>query len=172
MWFYWAAVFALASMVLQSSGQLWAGALGLGVLHAPFVAHLAGAERVAAIAIPVAAFALFGWFAGLGETWAFYLGMLAYAADGAVLALGAQWFAVGVHVVILCFVYGGLTAAGMAKENERLARDMTIRAALAKDRAARPAVPEGPVTPAASDPLAAPQAFRPGVGPPPPAEEE
>lgn len=171
MWFYWAAVFAIASMVLQSSGRWWAGALGLGVLHAPFIAHLAGAERVVAIAMPVIVLALFGWFAGLGEMWAFGLGMLAYAADAVMLALDAQWFAAGVHVVILCFIYGGLTAAGMAHENERLARDMTIRAALAKDRAARPAIPEEPVTPAASDPLAAPQAFRPGVSPPP-AEEE
>jgi hypothetical protein len=171
-WFYWAALLAIAATVLQSSGQLWASSLGLGVLHSPLTARAVGAERTAALAAAVIALLGLGWFAGLGKTWAFVIGMLAYAADGALLAMSAQWFGVGVHALVLIFIYGGFSAAGMAQVNERLARDLTIRAALAKDRAARPATPESTVKPTSSDPLAAPQAFRPGASPPPPAEEE
>jgi hypothetical protein len=171
-WFYWTALLAIAATVLQSSGQLWAALIGLGVLHSPMTAGLTGGERIEVLAAAVSALVLLGWFAGLGKTWAFIVGMMAYAADGVVLALSAQWFGVGVHVVILIFMFGGLTAAGMAIENEQLARDLVIRAALAKDKAARPAAPEHPVKPASSDPLAAPQAFRPGASQPPPAEEE
>jgi hypothetical protein len=171
-WFYWTAVLAIASSLLVTSGQVWARALGLGVLQSPLLPRLAGEDRVAALAAAAVALAIFGWFAGLGKTWAFALGMLAYAADGALLAMSAQWFGVGVHFVVLIFIYGGLTAARMELENDRLARDLTIRAALAKDKASRPAMPEETIKPASSDPFAAPQAFRPGAGQPPPADEE
>ena len=79
------------------------------------------------MAASVSALVLLGWFAGSGLTWAFVFGMLAYAADGVLLARGAQWAGVGVHVVVLIFLYGGLTAAGMAVENEQLARDLVIQ---------------------------------------------
>ncbi|HEY7982273.1 MAG TPA: hypothetical protein VID19_12395 [Candidatus Eremiobacteraceae bacterium] len=171
-WFYWTAVLAIAASLLRSSGQLWAGAIGLGVLQAPLLPQFAGSNRIAALVAAVAALALLGWFAGLGKTWAFIIGMIAYTADGALLAMSAQWFGVGVHVVVLVFMYGGLVAAGMVKENERLERELAIRASLAKDRASRPAMPENKVTPTATDPLAAPQAFRPGANLPPPSDEE
>jgi hypothetical protein len=171
-WFYWTAVLAIAASLLRSSGQLWAGAIGLGILQSPLVPQFAGGERVAALVAAVVVLALLGWFAGLGKAWAFVIGMVAYAVDGALLAMNAQWFGVGVHVVVLVFIYGGFAAAGMAKENERLERELAIRASLAKDKAARPAMPESPVKPTATDPLAAPQAFRPGANLPPPPDEE
>lgn len=171
-WFYWTALLAIAATVLQGSGQLWGAALGLGVLHSPLTARFVGGEKIAALAAAVIALVLFGWFAGLGRTWAFVAGMLAYAADGVVLAMSAQWAAVAVHAIVLIFLYGGLTAARMGIENEQLARDLVIRAALAKDRAARPAMPDDHIKPASSDPLAAPQAFRPGASGLPPADEE
>ncbi|HEY5096356.1 MAG TPA: hypothetical protein VII69_14685 [Candidatus Eremiobacteraceae bacterium] len=171
-WFYWTALLAIAATVLRSSGQSWASLLGLGVLQSPYAARFAGGEKIAVLVAAVIVLFAFGWFAGVGKTWAFVAGMLAYAADGVLLATSAQWFAVGVHAVILIFMYGGLAAAGMAIENDRLARDLVIRAALAKDRAARPAMREAPVKPESSDPLAAPQAFRPGTSPSPPADEE
>jgi len=171
-WFYYTAVLAVAATVLRSSGQAWGAFLGLGVLQSPLTARFAGGEKIALVASAVTVLVLLGWFAGLGKTWAFGIGMLAYAADAVLLAMSAQWIAVAVHIVVLIFLFGGLTAAGMARENEQLTRDMAIRAALAKDRAKRPARPEEPLKPASSDPLAAPQAFRPGATPPPPDEKE
>jgi hypothetical protein len=171
-WFYWSALLAIAAQLLRTSGQAWAGALGLGVLQSPMAARLDGGERIAALAAAVAVLALFGWFAGLGKSWAFATGMLAYAADGALLAMSAQWFGVGVHVVVLVFIYGGFSAARMEAENDRLARDLKIRAALAKDKASRPAMPETTLRPTSTDPLAAPQAFRPGANQPPLSDEE
>jgi hypothetical protein len=53
-----------------------------------------------------------------------------------------------------------------------LARDLAIRAALAKDKASRPAMPESIAKPTSTDPLAAPQAYRPGANPPPQTDEE
>lgn len=153
-------------------GQTWASLVGLGVLQSPYAARLDGGEKIAVLVAAVIVLFALGWFAGLGKTWAFVAGMVAYAADGVLLATSAQWFAVGVHAVILIFIYGGLTAAGMAVENDRLARDLVIRAALAKDRASRPAIPDVPMKPETSDPLAAPQAFRPGASPSPPDGEE
>jgi hypothetical protein len=171
-WFYWTAVLGIAASLLQSAGQLWAGILGLGLLQSPVTARLVQGERIPVLVAAVAALALFGWFAGLGKSWAFAAGMLAYAADGALLATSAQWFGVGVHVVVLIFIYSGFTAARMEAENDRLARDLAIRAALAKDKASRPAMPETTLKPAATDPLAAPQAFRPGATQPQPPDEE
>jgi uncharacterized membrane protein len=171
-WFYWAAVLAIAGSLLQSSGQSWARALGLGVLHSPLLARLAGEAGIALLVAAVVALALFGWFAGTGKIWAFAIGMLAYAADGALLAMNAQWFGVGVHVVVLIFINGGLTAARMETENDQLTRDLAIRAALAKDKASRPAMPETTIKPTSTDPLAAPQAFRPGASQPPQTDEE
>ena len=171
-WFYYAAVLAVAATILRSSGQEWGSFLGLGVLQSPWAAQFAGGEKIALVASAVTVLVLLGWFAGLGKTWAFGIGMVAYAADAVLLALSAQWLAIAVHVVVLFYLYGGLTAAGMALENERLTRDMTIRAALAKDRAQRPVRPDEPLKPAPSDPLAAPQAFRPGAMPPPQDEKE
>jgi hypothetical protein len=171
-WFYWTAILAIAASLLQSSGQLWAGMLGLGLLQSPVTARLVDGERIPVLVAAVAALALFGWFAGLGKSWAFAAGMLAYAADGALLAMGAQWFAVGVHVVVLIFLSSGFTAVRMEAENDRLARDLAIRAALAKDKALRPAMPETTLKPASTDPLAAPQAFRPGATQPQQTDEE
>jgi hypothetical protein len=169
-WFYWAALFAVAAAVLRSSGQTWASFLDLGVLHAPFLTHVVGGNTVAALAVAVTVLVFLGWFAGLGKTWAFVVGILAYAVDGALLAMQGQWFAVVVHALILIFIYGGATAAGMAKENERLARELVIRAALAKDKATQPPIPDEPVKPTSADPLDAPQPFRPGLSSP--ADEE
>jgi hypothetical protein len=171
-WFYWTAVFGIAASLLQASGQRWAGILGLGLLQSPVTARLVDGERIPVLVAAVAALALFGWFAGLGKSWAFVAGMLAYAADGALLAMGAQWFGVGVHIVVLFFIYNGFTAVRMEAENDRLARDLAIRAALAKDKASRPAMPETTLRPTSTDPLAAPQAFRPGAAPPQQTDEE
>jgi hypothetical protein len=171
-WFYWAGVLAIAATVLRSSGQLWAGMLSLGVLQSPISARLFGGAQIPALVTAVAALALFGWFAGLGKGWAFVLGMLAYAGDGVLLAMGAQWLGVGVHLVVLSFIFGGFTAARMEAENDGLARDLAIRAALAKDKASRPAMPESIAKPTSTDPLAAPQAYRPGANPPPQTDEE
>jgi hypothetical protein len=171
-WFYWTAVLAIAASLLRSSGQLWAGSLGLGLLQSPVSARLAGGDRIALLAAAVAALALLGYFAGLGKSWAFVVGMLAYAADGALLAMNAQWFGVGVHLVVLIFLYGGFTATRMEALNDTLARDLAIRAALAKDKASRPAMPESTLKPTSTDPLAAPQAFRPGANKPPQTDEE
>jgi hypothetical protein len=171
-WFYWTAVLAIVATVLRSSGQAWASLLGLGVMQSPYAARFASGEKITVLVAAVIVLCALGWFAGLGKMSAFVAGMLAYAADGVLLAMSAQWFGVGVHAVILIFMYGGLTAAGMAIENDRLTRDLAIRAALAKDRASRPAIPETPLKPESSDPVSAPQAFRPGAAPSPPEGEE
>jgi hypothetical protein len=171
-WFYWTAVFAIAAELLQSSGQSWARILGLGVLQSPVTARLVAGERIPVLVAAVAVLALFGWSAGVGKSWAFAIGMLAYAADGALLAMSAQWFGAGLHIVILIFIASGFTAVRMEAENDRLARELAIRAALAKDKASRPAMPETTQRPTSTDPLAAPQAFRPGANQPPPTDEE
>jgi hypothetical protein len=171
-WFYWSAVLAIAGSLLQTSGQSWARAFGLGVLQSPLLARPAGEAGIAVLAAAVVALGFFGWFAGLGMGWAFAIGMLAYAADGALLAMNAQWFGVGVHLVVLILIYGGFTAARMETENDQLTRDLAIRAALAKDKASRPVMPESTVKPTSTDPLAAPQAFRPGANQPTQSDEE
>lgn len=170
-WFYWAAALAIAAAVLHAYGQNWAGFLSLGVLQSPVTAALRAGNGVAALAIAVTFLVFIGWFAGAGQTWAFVLGMLAYAGDGALFAMNRQWLAVALHVIILFFIYPGMIAAGMRRQNASLERDLAIRAALAKDRATRPAAPETVVKPSSADPLDAPRPFRPGVSAPPPEEE-
>jgi hypothetical protein len=170
-WFYWAAAFAVAAAVLRAYGQTWAGVLSFGVLQSPLTAAMRAGNNVGALAIAVTFIVFIGWFAGTGRTWAFALGMLAYAADGALFVMDRQWLAVALHVIILFFIYPGMVAAGMRRQNEALTRDLAIRAALAKDRASRPVVSDDVVKPTSADPLDAPSPYRPGV-PAPPTDEE
>jgi hypothetical protein len=170
-WFYWVAAFAVAAAVLRAYGQTWSEALSFGVLQSPVTAALRAGNAVGALAVAVTFIVFIGWFAGTGKTWAFALGMLAYAADGALFAMERQWFAVALHAIILFFIYPGMVAAGMRRQNEALTRDLAIRAALAKDRASRPAISDDVVKPTSADPLDAPTPYRPGVAAPPTDEE-
>jgi hypothetical protein len=170
-WFYWAAALAVAAAVLRAYGQTWSGALSFGVLQSPLTAALRAGNNVGALAIAVTFIVFIGWFAGTGKTWAFALGMLAYAADGVLSGMDHEWVAVALHVIILFFIYPGMVAAGMRRENEALTRDLAIRAALAKDKATRPVIKEDVVKPASADPLDAPAPYRPGASAPPPDEE-
>ncbi len=170
-WFYWAAALAVAAAVLHAYGQTWSSALSFGVLQSPVSAPLRLGSPVGALAVTVTFFVFIGVFANAGQRWAFGIGMLAYAADGALFAMQQQWFGVALHVIILFFLYQGIVAAGMRKQNDELTRDLAIRAALAKDKANRPAIKDEVVKPTSADPLDAPLPFRPGVAAPPTEDE-
>ena len=171
-WFYWIAAFAIAAAVLHAYGQTWSAFLNLQVLQSGETASLRSANAITALVVAVIFLVVVGWFAGTGQTWAFVLGMLAYGADGALGAVDHQWLAVALHAIVLFFIYPGAVAAAMRRQNESLLSELAIRAALAKDRAARPAPPDpAAVKPESADPLAGPQPFRPGISAPPPDED-
>lgn len=116
-WFFWIAGLSMVNAVVALSGSGW---------H--FLAGLAATEVVAGIALGLqlgqlgkliafalaafiaGVFVLFGILARKGRGWAFVVGMLLYAADGAIYAYFEDWFSAGFHVFALLFIFQGARA--------------------------------------------------------------
>jgi len=177
-WFFWVAGLSVINSILSASNATIVFVVGLGITqigdgiaaqsHSPSIA-------ITVDVIAVVIFGLFGYFARKGMRWAFVVGMLLYAFDGALFVTIRDWLAMAFHVLALYLMYQGLAAANMMKQNEELMRDMSIRAALQKDAAIRaaagfqepasagPTTSSGPATPsdAATGLTATPAPWRP-----------
>jgi len=156
-WFFWVAGLSVINSILSATHATIVFVIGLGV------AQFGGLIAASAIAV----FALFGYFARKGMRWAFAIGMLLYALDGSLFVIARDWFAVAFHVLALYFMYQGLAAASMGKQNEQLMRDMAIRAALQKDAALRAAAAAQESAPAPAPVGDTPQPWRPPAPPEP-----
>jgi hypothetical protein len=89
-WFYWVAGLSLINTVLALSGQDWRFIIGLGVTQ--LVQELAqfgdGGMKAGLVGLAVIGlFAVLGQRAIHGHQWAFLLGMVLYALDGAIFFL-------------------------------------------------------------------------------------
>ncbi len=128
-WFYWVAGLSLANTLLLFSGGRLHFLLGLGATQ--FVDDLgrksgAGSHALLLDVLISGVFALIGVFASRCSQFTFGLGMLLYAADGALLVLLHDWFSLAFHALVLCFMYRGFSAAwelrGVANLNHAKAR--------------------------------------------------
>jgi hypothetical protein len=113
-WFYWVAGLSLINAVLVLAGQEWRFVLGLGVTQ--LVQELAlfadGGTKAGLIGLGVIAlFAALGQRAVSGHQWAFLLGMVLYALDGAIFLLIQDWVGVGFHAFALVMIFRGYAAA-------------------------------------------------------------
>ena len=131
-WFYWIAGLVILQLLAMLNHISWAESIGLGVLRypPPFMSMSPPLAAAAAIIVLLA----LGYVSGRPVRWTFVLGILLYGADGALFVIQHDYFGVVLHVIILYFLWNGLSAANMLHQNEDLLRDLAIRAALQRDR--------------------------------------
>lgn len=115
-WFYWIAGFTLVNAVLAIAGSTVTMLIGLttpliGVYIALGAARTIVMVLAIAFAVFVAAgFALLGWLAEKGHTWAFLTGAALYAADAVWSLVYRDWMAALWHAIALGAIVMGVFA--------------------------------------------------------------
>jgi hypothetical protein len=128
-WFYWIAALSLITSFIGLTGGQWGFIISLGVTRViDALAHAAVEEgglnasvKVIALVfdlLAVGVFAVMGYFASKGNTWAFVLGMVLYALDGVVTVLVGLWFGAAFHAFALYSIFQGYRAASQLKALE------------------------------------------------------
>ena len=115
-WFYWVAGLSLANTAAPFTGSHVHFVMGLGITRiVDLVAYRAGAAAtLPALVINVmiaAAFLVVGLWSSRCNQLAFGIGMLLYAADGALLVLAHDYLSVAFHGLALFYMYRGFLAA-------------------------------------------------------------
>lgn len=126
-WFYWVAGLSLVNTVAAFAGGHVHFVMGLGITQVvDAVARKAGAAAtLPALVIDVmiaAAFLVLGLWSSRCNQFAFGIGMLLYAADGALLFVAHDWLSVAFHGVALFYMYRGFTAAQQLRGLAELGR--------------------------------------------------
>ncbi len=119
-WFYWIAGLSVVNSVTQLFGSSHSFVIGLGatqVIDAIARGATEGADAapvgfvrgIAFVLDALAAglFALFGWQAARRRHWAFMVGMVLYALDGAIFLLVQDWLSLGFHAFALFGIWSG-----------------------------------------------------------------
>jgi hypothetical protein len=116
-WFFWIAGLSLINSVIIATGGDINFIFGLGItLLFDGVAQESGAGAGGALAailvnsVIASVFVVFGLLARRQKNWAFVIGMLLYALDGAIFLLAGLWLNVAAHAFALYFIWGGLAA--------------------------------------------------------------
>jgi len=113
-WFYWIAALSLIKAVLAFAGQEWRFILGLGatqLVHEMAKSGSAGTKAGLVGVALIVVFAVMGQRAVQGHRWAFLLGMVLFALDGALFVLIQDWVGVGFHAFALLMIGRGYAAA-------------------------------------------------------------
>ena len=122
-WFFWIAGLSVVNSVIQLLQSEWGFIVGLGITQVFDAIALAASEElgstgamvVKAIALGLdllaaGFFALFGWLARRRMAWAFVVGMVIYALDGALFIFAQDWLGLGFHGFALFCIFGGYSA--------------------------------------------------------------
>ena len=113
-WFYWIAALSLINAALAFAGQEWRFILGLGatqLVHEMAKSGSAGTKAGLVGVALIVVFAVMGQRAVQGHRWAFLLGMVLFALDGALFVLIQDWVGVGFHAFALLMIGRGYAAA-------------------------------------------------------------
>lgn len=122
-WFYWIAGLSLVNTVINLFGGTWTFVVGLGAAQFvdAFVSTLTqyASQETALVAkiiglivnlILAGVFAVFGALAGQRRKWAFIVGMVLYALDGALFLVVGDWWGALFHLFALYGLFMGLRA--------------------------------------------------------------
>ncbi len=115
-WFFWIAGFSVVNSVLALVGANFHFVIGLGtteVIDSIFSGR-GGVGRGISLALDILAAAFYvgyGLFARKGAKWAFIVGMVFYALDGALLLFAQDWLSVAFHAYALYRIFQGFQAA-------------------------------------------------------------
>lgn len=119
-WFFWIAALSLINSVASLMKGGWSFLAGLGITQvfdgvaAGLSGELGGAATAVALVLDLVvagAFVGLGLLARRGLHWAFVIGMVVYALDGALLAFFQVWLSVAFHAFALYGIYRGFAAA-------------------------------------------------------------
>lgn len=106
-WFYWIAGLSLVNaFAIKSNFEFLFGSGA--VEYAPAFGQNA---MIVIDVIVIGGFALFGYLAGRRHTWAFIIGMLLYATDGALYLLIKDYLPVIFHAYVLYMLFLGVQAS-------------------------------------------------------------
>lgn len=115
-WFFWVAGLSIInSFIIMNEGN-WAFLAGLAItevisgLALGLSTELGASVTIIAFVLDVfvaGIFALFGWFAQKGHTWAFIVGLIFYVLDGLIFVYFQEWLSVAFHAfVVYCLIRG------------------------------------------------------------------
>ena len=126
-WFYWVAGLSLVNTAAAFAGGHIHFMVGLGITQVvDAVARKAGAvATLPALVIDVmiaGVFLAIGLWSSRCNQFAFGIGMLLYAADGALLFLAHDWMSVAFHALALFCMYRGFAAAQQLRGLAELGR--------------------------------------------------
>jgi hypothetical protein len=126
-WFYWVAGLSLVNTAAAFAGGHIRFMVGLGITQVvDAVARKAGAAAaLPALVIDVmiaGVFLAIGLWSSRCNQFAFGIGMLLYAADGALLFLAHDWVSVAFHALALFYMYRGFAAAQQLRGLAELGR--------------------------------------------------
>lgn len=109
-WFFLIAVLSVVNFFASAGNTVFVVGLAVGIVF-PGVGTVVAAG----------AFALLGFFAWKGHSWAFIAGMILYAGDAALFAFLGVWLAVAFHAYVLFRLFVGLKANLDLKAGSRAA---------------------------------------------------
>jgi hypothetical protein len=114
-WFYWIAGVSLINSIVAFTGNSWHFIFGLGITQIldGFGSELGtgGKSIVLLLDLMVAGlFVFFGVFANKRHQWAFIVGMLLFALDGAFFVIFQDWIGVAFHIFALYCLFRGVKA--------------------------------------------------------------
>ena len=114
-WFYWIGALSVINTLISMSGNGTRFIFGLGITQFTDAigAHGGGSGSVAALVVTVVIaglFAIFGYFGGQGQKWAFLVGMSLYALDAGLCVLGGIVLSAAFHAWALFRMYNGFKA--------------------------------------------------------------
>jgi len=136
-WFYWIAALSLVNTVIFFLGVERTFIIGLALtqivdgVFAEVAKEAGGAAYAIGFifnAFVIGGVALFGLLANRRKTWAFALGMVLYALDGAVFLLIEEWGGLAFHVFVLYCLAVGWSAAVKCNRNPAPASAMSFSA--------------------------------------------
>jgi hypothetical protein len=130
-WFWWIAGLSLVNSVLIHSGSNTSFLVGLGfTLVADTMFATMKPIAYAIDLLSIGFYVGIGFIALRGYRWAFFVGGILYALDGAIYLLGGEWLPVAFHVYVLVMISTGIIALNQA-----------IKSVLATPPAAAPTAP-------------------------------
>lgn len=120
-WFIWIAAMSLINTLITAFNGSIHFILGLGITSivdaiAQHAGHAAIVPGLVIDIIVAGVFAIFWHFGRQGAKWAFIVGMVLYALDGALLLLLRDILSAAFHVYALFMLYRGLTGITMLQK--------------------------------------------------------
>jgi hypothetical protein len=106
-WFYWIAGLSLINAFAAKSNFEFLFGSGAVAIAPAFGQTI----MIVVDVVVVGGFALFGYLAGKRHTWALAIGMLLYAADGALYLIAQDYLPVLFHAYVLYLLFLGLKAS-------------------------------------------------------------